>query len=52
MEIKLGLSNLAGFMRDVTSVAAVVECGVAAALVWNLRALVMAREAEVVLLIA
>jgi hypothetical protein len=53
MEIELGLSNLSGLMRDVASVAAHVERGVAAAVLpWILRANVVAGEAEIVFLIA
>ena len=43
---------LTRLVRDVASVAAHVQCGVAAALLWNISALVMACEAEIVLLLA
>ena len=51
MEIKLGFSCLAGLMRGVASVAARVECGVPAALRWNICSLRVARKAEIVFLV-
>jgi hypothetical protein len=53
MEIELGLPNLAGLMRDVASVAAHVEGGVAAAVFPRVfRANLVAGEAEIIVLIA
>ena len=52
MVIKLALAPLARLVRDVASVAAHVEGGVAASLLWNIRSLRVAAQAEIVFLIA
>src|SRR5208282_3973726 len=53
MEIELSLSDFTGLMRGVTSVAAQVERGVAAAVLSGIRGSnVVAGEAEIVLLVA